>query len=262
MPSPHLRTVLGTASPLAPYQPHPTERRVEGDLILLATGPSDARHHHAIVLGPVSPETLFTRARTFYSADRIDSVELAAPHPAAPTSHAALAAPVEDHLRSLAWQLAEEEPALVLDPLPDTLPAPPPDLTIRRATDQATLDHFYAISGPGHRHVPSVAAARDPNVAVLVGYVAGQPVATSRVSGHGDVADLMGVVTHPDFRRRGYGTALTWAAIAAARTMGARSALLTATPLGYPVYLKMGFTPICTMRTYEPPPADAPSAQT
>ena len=63
----------------------------------------------------------------------------------------------------------------------------------------------------------------------------------------------MGVVTHPEFRRRGYGTALTWAAIAAARAMGARAALLGATPLGYPVYLKMGFTPICTMRTYEPP---------
>jgi GNAT superfamily N-acetyltransferase len=71
------------------------------------------------------------------------------------------------------------------------------------------------------------------------------------------VADLMGVVTRPARRRRGYGTAMTWAAVSAAQGMGCRAFVLTATDMGYPVYVKMGFAPVCTLRTYEPSEASA-----
>ena len=39
--------------------------------------------------------------------------------------------------------------------------------------------------------------------------------------------------------------------------MGCRAFLLTATEMGYPVYVKMGFVPVCTLRTYEPSEASA-----
>jgi predicted GNAT family acetyltransferase len=110
--------------------------------------------------------------------------------------------------------------------------------------------------------VPSAEAARDPRVAVLVGYLDGEAVATSRVSRHGDVADIMGVVTRPEHRRRGYGTAMTWAAVAAARAMGCGAFVLGASEMGYPVYVKMGFAPVCTMRTYEPGDAGEPRGRT
>jgi len=65
----------------------------------------------------------------------------------------------------------------------------------------------------------------------------------------------MGVVTHPDWRRRGFDTAMTWAALDRAVTMDARTFILTATQLGYPVYRRMGFLPVCTLRSFEPPAA-------
>ena len=241
----HLRTVLTTPSPLERYQVPRTRRAVEGDVVLLEVGPEDARHHHVIVLGGVAPEEVFARARAFYGRERVDSVELVAEHAAA----------VEVELRRRGWRVTEEEPALVMEHAPATLPAPPAELTVRRVEDEAGLEDFFAISRSGRRHVPSAEAARDPHVAVLVGYVDGEAVATARVSGHGDVADLMGVGTRPERRRRGYGTAMTWAAVGAAREMGCSAFLLTATEMGYPVYVRMGFVPVYTMRTYEPPRA-------
>ena len=79
------------------------------------------------------------------------------------------------------------------------------------------------------------------------------PVATSRVSCLGAVGDLMGVVTDDAFRRRGIGTAMTWAAIDAARQRGCTAITLTATEMGLPVYQRMGFIHACTLRTYLPP---------
>ena len=105
------------------------------------------------------------------------------------------------------------------------------------------------------RHIPTVEAARDPRVAALVGYVDGVAVASSRLSAHGEVADIMGVVTRPEYRRRGYGTAMMWAGVVAARDAGCSTFLLTASEMGYPDYVKMGFVPICTMRTYAAPAA-------
>ena len=240
----HLHTVLMTPSPLGQYQAEQTRRAVVGDVVLLEVGAGAhaERRHHAVVLGPVGWDELSERARGFYGVERIDSVELAAEY----------APELEQALRDRAWKLAEEEPALVLEPAPDTLPAPPSELEIRRVRDTAGLEDFFSISRTGRRHVPSVEAVRDQNVGVLVGYVDGQAVATARLSGHGEVADIMGIVTRPDYRRKGYGTAMTWAAVGAGREMGCRTFLLTATEMGYPVYVKMGFIPVCTMRTYEP----------
>jgi GNAT superfamily N-acetyltransferase len=237
-----LRAVVATPSPLERYQPPGTRRSAEGDVVLLESGPPDARHRHAIVLGAVAPAELFARARAFYGDDRVDGVELAIEHAVA----------VDAELRRRGWRVTEEEPALVMERAPAALPAPPAGLTVRRVQDEAGLEEFYAVDQGKRRWVPSAEAARDPNVAVLVGYVEGEAVATSRVSGHGDVADLMGVVTRPTHRRRGYGTAMTWAAVDAARAMGCGAFVLTATEMGYPVYVKMGFRRVCTLRTYEP----------
>ena len=243
----YLHTVLKTPSPLARYRASETRQAVEGDLVLLEVGPAEARHRLVMALGPVAPETLFTRARAFFGGERFDSVELAVE----------CAPEVEAELRRRGWRLAKEEPALVMEAGPARLPPPPAELMVRRARDEVALEDFYAVSPAGRRHVPSAEAVRDPNVAVLVGYVAGEAVATSRVSGHGEVADIMGVVTHVAHRRRGYGTAMTWAAVGAAREMGCSAYLLTATEMGYPVYVKMGFTPFCTLRSYEPEAAPA-----
>jgi GNAT superfamily N-acetyltransferase len=217
---------------------------VKGDVVLLEAGAQEAKeaHRHAIVIGAVEADELRGAAREFYGDERVDSVELVAESATA----------LEAELKRRGWRLGEEEPTLVLPAFPAMLPRAPEELIVKRVEDDAGLEAFFGVSGPGRRWVPSAAAARDPNVALLVGFVDGEAVATSRTSGHGTVADLMGVVTVPAFRRRGYGTAMTWAAVGAARDMGCGAFLLTASAMGYPVYVKMGFERICTLRTYEP----------
>jgi GNAT superfamily N-acetyltransferase len=242
-PMRHLHTVLKTRSPLARYQPPGRKWTVSGAVVLLETGAPDARRRHAIVLGQEGLEALRERARELFGDERLDSVELVAEQ----------AWGVEVALRRDGWRQTQEEPALVMEGGPDPLPVPPTELEIRRALAQETLDDFYAMYLRARRQVPSVAAIRDPRVALLVGYVGGEAVATARVLGHGEAADIVGVFTREQFRRHGYGTAMTWAAVAAARGMGATAYLLTATEMGYPVYLKMGFERFCTLRTLEPP---------
>jgi GNAT superfamily N-acetyltransferase len=239
-----VHTALMTPSPFAPYRPEPPRRAVHDDVMLVAIGPPDAGFREALVVGPSAPERVFALAEEFFGVGARYSV----------TVEVEAAQPMEAALRATGWRLDEEEPALVLTPLPPTVPAPPPDLDIRPVTDAAGLADFRAVTGSGEGIIPSLAAALDPSVCLLVGYRDGRPVATARFNVQGgSVADINGVVTVAEERRRGYGTALTWAAVAEARARGCTAAELTATEMGYPVYLKMGFVPVCTYRTYVPP---------
>jgi ribosomal protein S18 acetylase RimI-like enzyme len=155
----------------------------------------------------------------------------------------------EERLQAHGWRIDEVEPSMLLRPIPE-IPAAPDGLVIRHVSTEAELDDFIRITKTGRRWIPSLAAACDPAVALFVGYVDDTPVATSRINVLGDVGDINGVETLPAYRRRGIGTALTWAAVAAGRDRGCTAITLSASPIGYPVYLKMGFQPICTYRTY------------
>jgi GNAT superfamily N-acetyltransferase len=158
-------------------------------------------------------------------------------------------AAVEDELLARGWRLAEEEPGLVLAPL-GAVPPAPPDLAIRLVVDAVGFADFLHVSETPAVVLPSLAAGLDPAVALLVGYVDGRAVASARLVCLGPIAEITGIVTVPPARRRGYGTALTWAAIAAARQRGCTAATLTASAMGYPVYLRMGFHPVGLFRTY------------
>jgi GNAT superfamily N-acetyltransferase len=56
-----------------------------------------------------------------------------------------------------------------------------------------------------------------------------------------DSALVAAVVTVPEFRRRGLGTAMTFHSLLAARSAGAGSAFLDATPAGAGIYRRLGF---------------------
>ncbi len=213
-------------------------RRVErGRVVLLAT-PSG----NLVWVGDdTPPEQVFALARATFGADAPFSVELDTE-----------AAPALDaFLRAAGWTVDEEEPALVLTPLPSRIPEPPVGLSIRAARTGADIEIFAAISE--FRRPPAVAALADPDIYLLLGEVDGVPVATSRAICAGGVVDITAVVTLPERRGRGYGTAMTWAAVAAGAVRGCTAATLTATEMGYPIYIKMGFVPVCVFRGYSPP---------
>lgn len=75
-------------------------------------------------------------------------------------------------------------------------------------------------------------------------------VAVSELYMNDSVAGIYLVATAADYRRRGLGAALTAAAVLHGAERGARLATLQATPLGRPLYLRLGFAPVAAYRIF------------
>ncbi len=69
----------------------------------------------------------------------------------------------------------------------------------------------------------------------------GKPAATSQLVPAKGVAGIFYVATLPEFRNRGVGYAVTLHACEAGKQMGYQAATLQASPMGEPVYRRMGF---------------------
>jgi ribosomal protein S18 acetylase RimI-like enzyme len=177
--------------------------------------------------------------------------------------------PVEAELRAAGWEVFEDEPALVLPSIPAP-PPPPAGLEIRRVTDPQTrrdLGHVLAVgfgapTAEGMVElppdamdalVPSLACARDPDVALLVGYFDGKPVSSACLCMVGQIAGITGVATAPEYRRRGFGAALTWGAVRAGAARGCTCVALAGLGASFHLYLGMGFQHVCNHRAYQRP---------
>jgi hypothetical protein len=238
-----LRAAAEAPPPLLKYGPEPHRYQRHPGLILLANGVDpDPDEQVALVVDPITPEQFFRWTNEFFDEGQAFSV----------TIEAGVAEPLELALQQQGWEFAEEEPALVLARIPSTFPSVPPGLEIVQVHDEDALAAFRSITRMSPRTIPSLAAATDPGVALLVGYLDGDPATTGRLSCLGTVAEVNSITTPPRFERRGLGTAMTWAVLAEGARRGCVSALLTATTMGYPVYVRMGFQPVAAFRTYIP----------
>ena len=95
--------------------------------------------------------------------------------------------------------------------------------------------------------------AREPVPLRWLGRVDGTVVATSRISIGAGVAGLYAISTLAPHRGRGYGRALTIAALRPAREIGYRIAVLQSSDLGYRVYRKLGFRELFTYEVFVHP---------
>jgi N-acetylglutamate synthase len=159
----------------------------------------------------------------------------------------ALAPALADVPRGLG--LAEEAgryPGMALAPIPDP-PDPPPGIVVRQVTDEGGLDEHRGIlraDGSDESIICRLLPASllsDPEVSLATVLLDGQPVGHSLAIRSGDVSGVYNVGTLPSARRRGVGTAATWAALAAGRRWGCRAAALQASDMGQPIYEAMGF---------------------
>ena len=87
-----------------------------------------------------------------------------------------------------------------------------------------------------------------------VGYAGGRPVAAASVLIRDEIAGLYNVGTVADARGRGYGAALSVAALHGAAAAGAQAAILHASPQGLPIYERLGFQTLTTVRAVETRP--------
>ena len=127
---------------------------------------------------------------------------------------------------------------------------PPPGVTVEEVVGRAGLrewaDLFLALNG-----LPNVLQGESLRpFRLFLGRVEGRAAGLGVLFRHSGVAGVYTIVTDPDFRRRGVATAVTGAVARAGREMGDRFAVLTATEMGHPVYLRMGFEDVCRVFVY------------
>lgn len=136
-------------------------------------------------------------------------------------------------------------PGMVLHPIP-VVPAPAVGVTVETVAPSG-LEPFLRVSidggmppaAAGDLFSPSFAA--DPDVQLFIASLEGRPVGTSVAIRTGAVSGVYAVGTLPAARRRGVGSALTWAAVEAGRAWDCDAIVLQASEMGFPIYAAMGF---------------------
>lgn len=88
------------------------------------------------------------------------------------------------------------------------------------------------------------------NLTFYLGYYQDIPVATGMVLHHNETASLHWIGTLPEYRNKGLGYAITHTILCNAQNKGCTQAILLASPLGKPLYERMGFKEYAAYNMY------------
>jgi GNAT superfamily N-acetyltransferase len=151
-----------------------------------------------------------------------------------------------DYLVETGCRVEHGLPAMLLDPIPSAAPTLA-ELEIVVVTPGQVAREYGAIGGQEQGLDRSLmmaiaeAVVVNPDFVALLARIDGTAVATSLALVTGDMVGIYNVNVVAPRRRRGLGTAMTWAAARVGYDNGCRAAFLEATPQSYGLYQRMGF---------------------
>jgi GNAT superfamily N-acetyltransferase len=159
------------------------------------------------------------------------------------------------------WAFDGDEPGMAIDlaALPSDIDLPA-GFTIESIEDLSSLSAWistYYSQMPAelqrlHQNVlPQLGVGSNLPWRYYLGRLDGKAVATSELFMDAAVAGIQQVVTWPEARGRGIGTAMTLCALRDGRAHGCSLGVLTSSPQGIRIYERMGFRIYCRFSHYE-----------
>jgi GNAT superfamily N-acetyltransferase len=140
-------------------------------------------------------------------------------------------------------------------------------LDIRVVTDHPGLEDHIAVVIAGFELPEQIVRAfmsprllELPGITTYVGYAEGRPVTTGLGIRTGRTIGVYNIATVPEARRRGYGAAMTARVARDGALAGCETAILQASPMGKPIYERMGYRTVVEYDGFVDPEAPAPSA--
>ena len=145
-------------------------------------------------------------------------------------------------------------PNMVLHPVPEP-PRSAPGVTVAPVDRDEFVDVSVELGLPRElaEAVYSPGFVADPDVRVYVGRLDGRPVGYSIAIRSGDVSGVYNVGVARVARRRGVGTAVTWAAVGAGRAWRCKTAVLQSTEMAFSMYEAMGFRTVVSYAVFKEP---------
>jgi hypothetical protein len=163
------------------------------------------------------------------------------------------------HLEANGFMHADHEPGMAVDLMKlNEDCAPPPGASIQRVSDAETLSRWCQVLAKGFEMPDLVAEAMFDFMHYVdlttsrpyLGWLDGQPVATSLLVLAAGVAGVYNVTTIGKARRKGMGASVTLKTLCDARATGYRVGILQASKMGVGIYRRLGFQEYCQIGHY------------
>lgn len=150
-------------------------------------------------------------------------------------------------------------PGMALAPLSDLPAEAHGDAKILPVTESAQLGDFAVVAaeafGAPLEAAGTLAPAStlgDDRCSWFLGYLDGELAACGQLLLAAGVAGVYSIGVRERFRRRGLGAAITVAVLTAGRESGCSTGVLQASPMGAPVYDRMGFETVTDYHCFSP----------
>lgn len=155
-------------------------------------------------------------------------------------------------VEALRLQPRDVLPGMIWEPLPRPSHSAPQELEIRRVRDAEDLRIFgrtmmegfdapLALMAPWVAGILSKGSLRPTRRSLYLGLVKNRPVCTAIRFTTNRVAGIYGVSTIPEFRRRGFGAAITRRAVLDGGEEGCERSYLQSSKMGRSVYESLGY---------------------